>query len=109
MTASAEMIEAVGIPSTSQLFVRRGSSRNRVVPYQTKKSRTMSPGRSERARRASISRTIAPTRPEIDSYRKSGTKCASTGVVPPSTGQAQTWVRFAHWIAIPQGRFVGGP
>ena len=61
------MIEAVAIPPTVQLFERRGSRRKRVVPYQTKKSRVMSPGRSVRTRRATKSRTIAPSAPEIDS------------------------------------------
>ena len=66
-TNVALMIEATAIPLNVQLFVRSGSSRKRVVPYQTKKSRTMSPGRRERTRRAMRSRTIAPSAPEIDS------------------------------------------
>ena len=73
------MIEAVASPPTVQLLERRGSSRKRVVPYQTKKSRVMSPGRSQRTRRAISRRTIAPTTPEMDSYRNSGWKCGVDG------------------------------
>ena len=102
------MIEATGTSKNVQLFVRSGSSRKRVVPYQTKKSRTMSPGRRPLTRRAIRSRTTAPIAPEIDSYRKSGWKCASTGVSPRG-GQAQAAVRLTHSMAIPHGRSVGGP
>ncbi len=102
------MIEAVASPPTVQLLERSGSSRKRVVPYQTKKSRVMSPGRSQRTRRAISRRTIAPTAPEMDSYRNSGWKWVSTGVVP-SGGQAQSGGPVDALDRDPPGEIGRGP
>ena len=61
---------AVGTPKNSQLSWRNVSSANRTTPYQTKKTSRMSPGRSRSRRWYPIQiRTMAPTTPEIDSYR----------------------------------------
>ena len=55
-------------------------------------------------------RPRTPSSPASDSYRKSGWKCSpSVAFGSEPTGQAYWTIRWEHWIAIPQGRFVGGP
>ena len=45
-----------------------------------------------------------------DSYRNSGWKCwPSVAFGSEPGGQAYWATRFLHWMAIPHGRFVGGP
>ncbi len=59
----------------------------RTAGYQIRKIRPISPVRKRSAkRRDSHSRVSMPSRPEIDSNRKSGWKWALAGVVP-SGGQ----------------------
>ena len=75
MTNSSDTICAVGTPKKVQLSCRKVSRTKRTRPYQTKKSRIRSPGRSRfRAWNPSQIRKSAPSSPDSDSYRNSGWK-----------------------------------
>ena len=106
-----EKIWAIGTPKNVQLSARRASRPNRTTPYQMKNTASRSPVRRRRAyRRARNSSTSRPRKPDTDSYRNSGWKCCpSVAFGSEPAGQAYWTIRCEHWIAIPHGRFVGGP
>ena len=95
----------------SSCSVRSNSSTNRTLPYQMKNTATRSPGRSRCPYRRVSNRIVTnPRKPESDSYRNSGWKCSpSVAAGSEPGGHAYSTTRWAQSIAMPHGRFVGGP
>ena len=98
---------AVGTPKNVQLSWRRVSSANRTTPYQMKKTRTRSPGRSRsRSRKPSQMRTTAPSNA---GQRLVQEERVEAGRLRERRRTEYAAIRCTHSIGIPQGSVVGGP
>ena len=106
--AIAETSIAVGMPKKVQLSTRRVSSTNRTTAYQMRKIRNRSPGRIRLPNRRAIQSSVtAPDDAAQRLVQEQRLEARSSRSGYWEHGYSTT--RWAQSIAMPHGRFVGGP